>query len=650
MNNILLSQHKIPDAVAAINFSSADERNPQRMTNYLHAISSHSISGNEKITTLVASFTDINLRLIATQCAEKAQEIQEIYKASRKASQKALVSCTPLQKAVEIKRSLAKVVADVRGNTNLHFASPRRSSHSNSRIPDLSRDTCIGLTPLRDLSAEFDATVMSVSSADRDMLAARLETEAIRSEVSHLELEDAAKILEREQRAAQQGSVLHSVKAENEAIDSLFKLSCILLLKYASYEDISKFQLPGTARFNWELDPVKDVRLHLTKLSEILRTKSYGDVTDSMTAHPACHQFVLDLAKYEWVIGLFSDPASIRILVGTFKQIAGAKIESLLRGNEVLLKNSALDNHAVASGSQTLFDFYKHRLGVINVSPGKRQDGKSAHFLQNAGIEPAPSPQHPQGIIRALGSSSRPISSDPNGDCYHETRTDSQTRSTEIQTKFRPSTPGPYGRDSYRKRRRAQEPSDTEGSASDFRDEDSIAPSGDDSDWDKGHNSKRPRFRSHSRSRERPSRSDPASREDDIPRRSARIQDLAKDPKVLRLLEKAVVRAGHKLHSSQRDKSPSGNRTPDLRYPRGACAALVSGKINCPDANCVALHGCFHSKDNQGIPTKQCEFETGGKSCPYLWMRNGCFYNHLAPHTRDLFANPTRSLTAPKND
>ena len=85
MNNILLSQHKIPDAVAAINFSSADERNPQRMTNYLHAISSHSISGNEKITTLVASFTDINLRLIATQCAEKAQEIQEIYKASRKA-------------------------------------------------------------------------------------------------------------------------------------------------------------------------------------------------------------------------------------------------------------------------------------------------------------------------------------------------------------------------------------------------------------------------------------------------------------------------------------------------------------------------------------------------------------------------------------
>ena len=119
ISNILLSQHKTPAAITAINFSSADERNPQRMTDYLHAISSHSVSGIEKITTLVGSFQDINLRLIATQCAEKAQEIQEIFKSTRKASQKALVSCTPLQKAVEVKKSLARVISDVRENTQL---------------------------------------------------------------------------------------------------------------------------------------------------------------------------------------------------------------------------------------------------------------------------------------------------------------------------------------------------------------------------------------------------------------------------------------------------------------------------------------------------------------------------------------------------
>jgi len=73
------------------------------MTDYLHAcyFLSLRVSGIEKI---AGSFQDINLRLIATQCAEKAKEIQETFKSTRKASQKALVSCTPLPKAVEVKQ------------------------------------------------------------------------------------------------------------------------------------------------------------------------------------------------------------------------------------------------------------------------------------------------------------------------------------------------------------------------------------------------------------------------------------------------------------------------------------------------------------------------------------------------------------------
>jgi len=105
-----------------------------------------------------------------------------------------------------------------------------------------------------------------------------------------------------------------------------------------------------------------------------------------------------------------------------------------------------------------------------------------------------------------------------------------------------------------------------------------------------------------------------------------------------------IVRAESRPPSSKwnvsRERNPQiGNQTPEIRYPKGAWATLLAGKLNCNDPTCTSAHGCFHSKDNpatKGSLHKQCDFEASGRQCLYMDAQWMLLQPPSTPHARPI--------------
>ena len=634
--NIALIQNKIIDPIAAIGFQASDERNPIRVAMFLHAIHAHGKNPEEKLSLLSTSFTDLTLRKIGTQSSEFAQELREEFSSSRKSSRRALPSITALQKAQELKRNLASIIQNSPLTQPIHFATPRRQQSSSFSEETLRTDTCLGLVPPRNLSRDFEHTVLETPTKEqRDLLVARLTHEALVCDVSETELLEAEEILRKERSHVSSTTQTFSVRSENEALERLFRMACVLILKHSAHEDITRFYKRGTTQFDWEY-PTDD-RLSLDRLTEQFRNSSYSSLPPNASAQTACVKFVTDLAKFEWLLSLYNKPEVVETSVKTFKNLLGSRIESLLQPHEMFLKSNALDNHDVRIGKTTSFDFYKHRLNVIS----KHDSSKSVNFLSDR-MNPPPQHYPSQGIIKTLNSKeSRPISGDPAGQCYHEQRTDKVERTSETVSKYRmrPSTPGA----DKRHKRSREERDDHDRSASEIDESDHDPTSGDESDA-------RRRSRSTSRGRDKYDsnhRRPASSSHTDEPRRSSRLARFISDP-VVRFIEKTIAKAIDKNATKRpypRDASRSPGRPPpftqhqprrirDCRPPPDACPALARG-TPCGDSSCIMNHGIFYMTTPDGQPTKPCEFEAKGQPCPYLWMPSGCYFAHSVANPKN---------------
>jgi len=628
--HVALIQNKSLDALAAIGFQTADERNPLRVAMFLHSIHAHGKNPEEKLSLLTTSFTDLTLRKIGTQSAEFAQELREEYQSSRKASRKSQPTITALQKAQELKRNLASVIKSSPVAQPLHFLTPKKqgTQHSNFSDDNLQTDVCVGLCAPRNLSGEFEQHSATPTQIQRDNLAARLEQEALNCEISEDELRNAEEILRRERSYATDHSQTFSVRSENEALENLFKTACVLILKHSAHEDVTRFYKRGTTQFDWGLNHT-DSRLSLDRLTEQFRNSSYTSLSPHASAQAACVKFVTDLSKFEWLLGLYNSVEGVETAVKTFKNLLGSRIESLLQPHEMFLKSNALDNHEIRRGNLTSFDFYKQRLNVIT----PHEKSKSVNFLFEE--KRSPPSFSPGGMVRNIHTrDSRPISGNPAGECYHEQRTDKNERSTETISKFRIGRPGtPIPTDKQHRVHSDSEPDPWESNPD-------IATSGDESDR---------HGRSRSRSRDRDHRRPKAPTAEPLRRSTRNVPEVNS---VIRFIEKTIAKAIENKEAKSAHKRPrEASRSPgrpvfnqrqpraprECRPPHDACAAFAQG-LPCTNPACNSNHGYFYTSTPEGVPTRPCEFESQGQPCPYVWMRSGCFFKHSVANTKNVKA------------
>jgi len=634
--NIFATTKQPADAVASVAFTATDEKNPNRVMNFLYAIHSQVIKPLDKCTTLSSVFSDNILRNIGTECSNRATELVEDFKSERKHIRRSQSTDSAHKRAADLKKSMADFVLNTPATT-ITFASPRRGERGELNPRPTINDMCYGTTPIRNLNSEFIAEVITLRAADKAAVAARLQNEAARQIFSPEEIREAEEVLTRETQSLNRD--MYSVEKENEALDRIFRIACVLILKNSAHEELHTFYKAGTNKYNWDIQ-IGDPRLNLDRQTENFKAVAYSAVKDNTPARTACGIYTADIVKYTWLMRLYCDEHAVTTAVKNFKSLAGMKLQTLLQGEDRTLLSSALDNKRVQDDPTALFDFLRHRLNVMNTH--SQTSTKQAHFIQN---EITQGVTNPRNTIHTMGAGPRgpSLQGMPGSEVYEEVRDDTFERRTNIQQKFRPQTPGRYREPEDRSRYQKSQRYNRNDPNSDWESD-----PGDDSSFTR----KRTRFnrdqsrspfssREESRGRSRSMSREPPRRTRSIPRdlpnqkqdqenksETRRVTRSTSDPALIHIID-TYNQATRRSDSQIRRPSSYTDPMKYKKIPDGACENMTkTGTTGCDKLNCAADHGIWRATNRKGEDTPQCEKERNGEPCPWLWTPNGCYSWH----------------------
>ena len=578
-----------------------DPKNVSKMLEWLYAL--NLTSGNDverKMKSLTSGFLDPAPRQIATEAAHFVKSESEKFSARRKANQKKEFE-SPSERAQRLKENRLKGVSRLRYSDEVYFLSPKGAVE-----PDFARDAFVGTSRVKNtpskinlLSAFDDVMTTNIERHEKEALCARLESELENGTFSPAEMAEAKALVEQNEQLVRKEHDQWSIENEHKALQEIFNLACVYILKYAASEDLSACRSPESGQFIWNRSSIDVEHDGLLTHGDDFKTRAHG-VASGTPARVAMRQFELDVLKYEWFIGLVEDRVMIPQLVSQFKSLLVSKLESLLDARDAHLRNMVAADPGVAARTKSKFDFYKFHLSIGAVAPPlaptvRFLDGESGNGTPKEGADGSP-----DNFVGAMGaSSSRPLSGKPNAKCTGETRKEKYSKETSVEHTYEP------------------------------RSEDDADPS----------SSEAPDARASSRSKPFKGREDrsgaPSTRKNKRePEPKTGGPRTRADSDVIRLLGDLTQKLDRVVNQPPRGRpTPAGDplkkkRVIDVVVPDNACRSFKAGKP-CHLERCGGNHGKY-SNEYKGRPSRICINEKNGSPCPYLWTVNGCYSKHTA--------------------
>jgi len=570
---------------------------------WLHAIQVASgTDASKKFSLLTAGLTDPTLRQIADEAAHKSREVIEHFSSRRKAGFKKEFE-TPRDKVKYLKQARLRTATKLKAGDKVFFLTPK--NRTGGVYPD--KDVFVGKSGVintpekQNLMSQFDdtETAQPLEDEERQALIDRLETELDNGVYTDLEMTEAHALVAQDERNYKAGLGLYSTLKEAEAVQDVYNLACVYILKFAANEELTKCRDASTGRFQWDVSSTAVDNYVLQNHSEELKSRAHN-IPAGTPARAAISQFELDSIKYEWFISLLLDRVKIPEKVASMKSLLVGKLETMLDSGDSLLRNLVAADSEIRAGTKTKFEFYKYHLGLQSAA---KPPAPTVRFMSpdHTGCD-TPSAEvtgNPDTFIGAMGSGgNRPLSSNPHAKCVGERRSDVITRQTTVDASYEPGS------------------RDTDGFSSD-RD-------------DRGSNPKRKRSdrslspppkRMNLRSEKGKGENQKGATLDQVVRL---IGDLTKKTSDL---EQKVA------NSNPRGKPPfTGKRDYPVKkrvdsvVPGDACPHFVKGGP-CKDRRCAANHGKFQTK-YRGQQARLCRSEEGGGPCPFLWTEKGCYSRH----------------------
>ena len=568
-----------------------DPKNVSEMLEWLYAI--HLASGTDvenKVKSLTSGFHEPTLRQIANEAAHAVKESSTNFSSRRKAYQKKELE-TPYERAEKLKKQRLRSISKMKYTDSVHFLTPK------GQQTDLALDAFVGMsgvlnTPAkRKLLSDFEDTAKTLAKEQVKTLETRISLELENGTFSPAEMAEARAHLEHAEELVRKDTEQYSISNEAAALQEIFDLACVYILKYAANEDLSKYRDPATLKFLWNLQSTAVDNAVLSTHAEDYKTRAHG-VASGTPARVAMRQFELDVIKYEWFISLISDRATIPSQTKQFKNLLVSKLESLLETRDSHLRNLVAADADILQGKKSKFDFYKFHLPLGAVAPPQ---APALHFIDGSRPGEESPQEDPEQYVRAMGTKgSRPLSGKPDSKCTGESRKERYSSETTIKHKYEPPQSEDEGESSGK---------DTQDTKSNSR------------------KAKQPR-----------SNSPPPSR-----RASERNKDKGggarpADPDFVRLigdLTQQLKKANDHSRGPQAPKEDQNKRRKmEVRAPDNACRSFLAGKA-CDKDRCGGVHGKY-SKTWKGKASTLCESEVKGFPCPFLWTKNGCFGRHTA--------------------
>ena len=603
--------------------SASDLKNPSKMLEGLHAL--HVMSGTDsskKFTLLTTGFDDHTLRRIADEAAHKAKEVVEIYSIRRKVHLEKEVK-TPIQVAQKLKAQRIKTARKAASGAPLFFLSPKGSG-----IPDPKRHTFVGNrgvenTPAKkNLLAEFEETQSStLTEQETKSLKQRLKNELALDDFSPIEIAEAKAVLADQRKIQDEEYDEHSTSKEARAVQDLFNLACVYILKHAANEELSRCK-DADGLFLWNR-PSTDSEIGIQNLrtcAEGFKSRAFN-LANGVPARTAMNQFEHDSVVYEWFISLFSDRSAVPDMVSSFKSLLVGRLEAILSDTaDAHLLHLAASDSGVQLGTKSKFEFYKFHLGL---TPSAKPKAPAIRFLQGAhpGDDAPSGAERPEGdaeyFVGAMGvKGGRPLSGNPTSRCVGEKRTETYSKSTRVESDFAPDNNHEESESAPEPEARSNRPPNPQANRRSER---------------TAQNAERPAQQDGNRRRQQPP-ADNSSR--DVIRLIGEIKnDLTKKIEQITKQVSQGSRAPRDAPYKNARSGPRDHRQNDrpkrmrleANPPEGACSQFVAGRP-CNNHRCGGKHGLY----NKSAGAKPCPSETGGMPCPFIWMERGCYNRHTA--------------------
>ena len=309
-----------------------------------------------KIQLLTNSFTDTRMRAMFREAKEQLDQTQEMFSSQRKGLQRSSCAFLPSEKAREIKmRNLTTIMGS--GDVPLYFM-----SHDGN--PDYTKDTVVGTTPRKRLFEEKDSlnsTPVTLSRTQKEELISRLQTELTYDTFSDEEITLASKVLDAITLEKQQ--MVHSkysLSAERGALDTIFRLVVLYVLKNCQGSDLTPYQKNG--RWNWWVPSPRQPNSIYTL--EVLTGTFISQVlsVQKTSAWEYMIYYDQEVPKFEWLLDLYLPQETKRAHVLDFKNLLTGRLECTLSGQERILKTLNSDRDPGRQTIESSFDFYKSQL------------------------------------------------------------------------------------------------------------------------------------------------------------------------------------------------------------------------------------------------------------------------------------------------
>jgi hypothetical protein len=328
-----------------------DPKNVSGMLEWLYAI--HLASGTDvenKVKSLTSGFHEPLLRTLANEAAHAVKESSINFSSRRKAYQKKELE-TPYERAEKLKKRRLRTVSKMNYRDSVHFLTPK------GQQTDLALDAFVGMsgvlnTPAkRKLLSDFEDTAKTLAKEQVKTLETRISLELENGTFSPAEMAEARAHLEHAEELVRKDTEQYSISNEAAALQEIFDLACVYILKYAANEDLSKYRDPATLKFLWNLQSTAVDNAVLSTHAEDYKTRAHG-VASGTPARVAMRQFELDVIKYEWFISLISDRVTIPSQTKHFKNLLVSKLESLLETRDSHLRNLVAADAAIRQGTK----------------------------------------------------------------------------------------------------------------------------------------------------------------------------------------------------------------------------------------------------------------------------------------------------------
>ena len=591
-------------------YQASDYKCVSKMLTGLHAIQIASgTDAAQKFRLLATGLSDPTLRQIADEAAHRARELTEQFVQKRKNVLRKEYE-TPEDKVKVLKTDRLRSLEQMKDTDPVYFLLPKENE---SVDPD--SDIFLGLekaksTPMKKkLLQDFeDVKVSEPLSADQKAaLARRLKFEIDNDSYSPGEIAEATAMVRQSEEFRKRAAETHSTLNEALAVQEVYNLACVYILKFAANDELTKCRDTSNGRFKWNLKSTEVESSALLTHSEDFKSRAHN-VSAGTPARVAMNQFELDVIKYEWFISLLLDRATIPEKVASLKSLLVGKLETLLESSESILRNIVASDSEVRQGTKSKFEFYKFHLGLQGAAkppaPAVRfmshdHEGSDAPLSGTSGA-----PDHFIGAMGAKGS--RPLSAHPGAKCTEERRRESFTKNTTIDTTYEPGSHGGDESPSEHEERG----SNPQGRKRSAREDRSRSPPPKRATRNNG---------GFGKPQEKPG-APPA----DLTRVVRLLGDLTK--KISNLEQKG---SGDRTAPFRSSDKPRGfqqrPRLSDIVVPEDACPRFVKGEP-CV-GRCGANHGKFALK-YRGGPAQICRSETNKKACPFLWTEKGCYSKH----------------------